>query len=195
MVLALAALWPTYAQLMRMTATSETYQYTWLVIPMLAYLFGWHYREALLALKPQPSYAGATLAALAAALWAISALVNIDVARQFALVVALQGIALAILGWHIYRRFFAVFALLFFLVPTGDLLQPSLRLLTVRMMEVFASTAGLANRTWEVFGMRWISSDRMPSSARTAGTQAGTMPRSSPHSSIGLARRMAGSFS
>ncbi|HEY6135660.1 MAG TPA: exosortase/archaeosortase family protein, partial [Rubrivivax sp.] len=102
--------------------------------------------EELLALKPKPSYAGTVLVALAAALWAISALVNIDVARQFALVVALQGIALSILGWPVYRRFFAVFALLFFLVPAGDLLQPWLRLLTVRMMEAFAAVSGFAHR-------------------------------------------------
>lgn len=146
LVLTLAALWPTLAQLMRMTAASETYQYTWLVIPTLAYLLGWHYREELLALKPQPSYAGCVLVALATVLWAISTLVNIDVARQFAMVLALQGIALAILGWPVYRRFFAVFALLFFLVPTGDLLQPSLRLLTLRMMEAFAEVAGFAHR-------------------------------------------------
>ena len=147
LMLALAALWPTFAQLMRMTATNETYQYSWLVIPMLAYLLGWHYREELLALNPQPSYAGAALAALAAVLWAIAALVNIDVARQFALVLALQGIALAMLGWRVYRRLFALFALLFFLVPAGDALQPSLRLLTVRMMEVFAAVAGIEHRT------------------------------------------------
>jgi exosortase len=147
LMLALMALWPTFAQLMRMTATSEAYQYSWLVIPMLAYLLGWHYREELLALEPRPSYAGAALAALAAVLWAVAALVNIDVARQFALMLALQGIALAMLGWHAYRRLFAVFALLFFLVPAGDLLQPSLRLLTVRMMEVFASVAGFAHHT------------------------------------------------
>lgn len=146
MVLALAAMWPTFAQLMRMTATSETYQYSWLVIPMLAYVLGWHYREELLALKPQPSYLGVALAALAAVLWAIAALVNIDVARQFALVLALQGMALAMLGWQAYRRLFAVFALLFFLVPAGDLLLPALRLLTVWMMEIFAAVAGFEHR-------------------------------------------------
>ncbi|MES2958938.1 MAG: exosortase [Pseudomonadota bacterium] len=146
LALALAALWPTFAQLMRMTAASETYQYTWLVIPMLAYLLGWRYREDLMALQPQPSFSGAALAALAAVLWAGAALVNIDVARQFAMALALQGIALAMLGWRAYRRLFAVFALLFFLVPAGDVLQPSLRLLTVRMMEIFAAVAGLPHR-------------------------------------------------
>ena len=146
LVLALVALWPTFAQLIRLTAASEAYQYTLLVIPMLVYLLGWHGREALLVLTPQPSYAGVALAALAAALWAIAALVNIDVARQFALVLALQGLALAVLGWRAYRRLFAVFAMLFFLVPAGDLLQPALRLLTVWMMEAFAAVAGFAPR-------------------------------------------------
>ncbi|HEY6087268.1 MAG TPA: sterol desaturase family protein, partial [Burkholderiaceae bacterium] len=42
LVLTGAALWPTFAQLMRMTAISEAYQYTWLVIPMVAYLLRWH---------------------------------------------------------------------------------------------------------------------------------------------------------
>lgn len=147
LVLALVALYPTFAQLMRMTAVSEAYQYSWLVIPMLAYLLGWHWRAELLALKPQPGYAGLVLVALAAALWAVAALVQVDVALQFALVLALQGMALSMLGWHAYRRLFPVLALLFFLVPLGDLLLPALRLLTVRMMEAFAALVGMAQRT------------------------------------------------
>lgn len=146
LVLVIAALWPTFAQLMRLTAANESYQYSWLVIPMLAYLLGWRYREELLALKPEPSYAGVALAGCAAVLWATASLVNIDVGRQLAVVLALQGIALAMLGWRVYRQLFAVFALLFFLVPAGDLLQPSLRLLTVRMMEAFAVLAGFEHR-------------------------------------------------
>ena len=146
LLLALAALWPTFSQLMRLTAANESYQYSWLVIPMLAYLLGWHYREELLALKPEPSYIGVALAGCAALLWATASLVNIDVGRQLAVVLALQGIALAMLGWRVYRQLFAVFALLFFLVPAGDLLQPSLRVLTVHMMETFALLAGFEHR-------------------------------------------------
>ena len=59
----------------------------------------------------------------------------------------------------------------------------------------YGAHAGLENSTSEDFGMRWISSERMPSSFITPGTQAGTIPRSSPHSNMRLAFLIAGNFS
>ena len=60
---------------------------------------------------------------------------------------------------------------------------------------IYGACPGSENRMPACFGMRWISNDRIPNSPSTPGTQAGTMPRSSPHNNIGLARRITGSFS
>ena len=68
---------------------------------------------------------------------------NVDVVRQFALVLALQGVAMSTLGWSSYWKLFPVLALLFLLIPAGDLLQPALLSLTVKSIEIFASLAHL----------------------------------------------------
>src|SRR5690606_14618596 len=58
-------------------------------------------------------------------------------------VLMLQGIAMASLGWKCYWRLFPILALLFLAIPCGDLLQPLLRTLTVRSIELVAALAQL----------------------------------------------------
>ena len=70
-------------------------------------------------------------------------LLNINVGRQFGLVLALQGIAMSALGWRIYWRLLPILALMFMMVPAGDVLQPALRFLTVKSIDLFATFAGL----------------------------------------------------
>jgi exosortase len=122
---------------------AESYQYAWLVLPMLVYVVGWHDESLRGALAPQPSATGVWVALGAGLCWGAASLVNLDVARQLALVVALHGVALATLGWRSYRRWFAALALLFFMVPCGDLLLPALRLLTLRSIELVTWIAQL----------------------------------------------------
>lgn len=142
-VLALAVLWPTLLGLMASWKNNHAYQYAWLVIPMVVYLLGWHDPQSTIAARPQPDYTGVFVAVFAAICWSAADLMNIDVGRQFAAVLAVQGIAMATLGWRSYWRLAPIFGLLFLMVPGGDFLQPALRILTVKMIEAFAVVANL----------------------------------------------------
>ncbi|MEZ5588334.1 MAG: hypothetical protein R3E46_14780 [Sedimenticolaceae bacterium] len=64
--------------------------------------------------------------------WCVAYVVDIRVGQHLALVLVPQGIALSALGWTTYRRLLPVMAMLFMLVPSGDMLQPLLRDLTVK---------------------------------------------------------------
>lgn len=141
--LALLVLWPTVLEMTRSWRNNEAYQYAWLVVPMVVYLLGWHHRADLLSVSPRPDYRGALVAFLGAACWSAAELMNIDVGRQLAFVLVLQGIAMAALGWRAYWRLSPTLALLFLMIPGGDVLQPLLRVLTVHAIEWFAVAANL----------------------------------------------------
>jgi exosortase len=141
-LLAAVVLWPTALDLAAHWLDNEAYQYAWLVVPTALYA-AWDRRQAALAIDPQPGFIGALVAAMAALLWGIAALANIDLGRHIALVLALQGIAMAMLGWRCYWRFFPILALLFLAIPSGDLLQPLLRILAVKSIELVAALGQL----------------------------------------------------
>ena len=137
-LLVLLALWPAVQDLLEIWSNADPYRYAWLVLPTFIYLLGWHHRETLLATSPEPGLAGLPGVACALLLWMVASVVDIRVGQHLALVIALQGVALCTLGWPVYRRFLPVMLLLFLGIPSGDLLQPLLRELTVRWIEWFA---------------------------------------------------------
>jgi len=141
-VLVSLAMWPTLLELTDLWR-KEPYQYAWLILPMVVYLLGWHHRSNGWLVIPHPDFTGALLVIVAAACWSAAALMNIDIGRQIALVLALQGVAMSTLGWKSYWKLFPTLALLFLMIPSGDLLQPALRALTVKAIELFAAAANL----------------------------------------------------
>lgn len=159
-VLAGLVLWPTVLNLARLWTSNESYQYGWLVVPMAAYLLGWHHRREILSVMPQPGYAGVLLAVAGALLWGMAWVMNLDVGGHLALVLVLHGVAMALLGWRAYWRFFPALGLLFFLVPAGDVLQPVLRWITARSIDLFAVAAGLPHQVdgyvVHIGGLRYI---------------------------------------
>jgi len=144
--LTMFALWPTVRGLVTTWGVSDSYRYGWLVVPTLLYLLGWHHRVLLQSLAPRPGFAGVLVTFLAASLWGVSELMNVDVGRQFALVLALQGVAMSALGWRVYWRLFAILALLFLAIPSGDILLEPLRRLTLESIVWFADMAGMSPR-------------------------------------------------
>ena len=133
-------------EMMATWRSNEAYQYAWLVLPMLAYVLGWHWDLASQPVAVRPDFTGVAVVAVAAALWVAATLMNVDVGRQFALVLALQGVAMSSLGWRSYWRLFPALALLFLLIPAGDVLLSALRALTVKALALFATLAGLPHR-------------------------------------------------
>jgi exosortase len=110
---------------------------------MVVYLLGWHHRSTGVPIRPQPDLTGIWVVIVAAACWGAASLTNIDVGRHFAFVLALQGVAMSTLGWRSYWKLFPTFGLLFLMVPSGDVLETPLRLLTVKAIESFAVVAHL----------------------------------------------------
>ena len=58
----------------------------------------------------------------------------------------------------------------------------------------YGASAGRENSWPGFFGIRWISKLKKPRSRITAGTHAGTRPRSSPQMSMFVTRLSAGNF-
>ena len=137
-LLATLILWPTLISLTQVWRSNQAYQFAWLVVPLIVYLLGWHHRAATLLAHPKPDLSGVAVAVVAALSWIASDLINIDAGRQFAFVLAIQGICMAALGWRSYWKLSPVLWLMFLMVPSGDLLQPLLRNLTVKVIELFA---------------------------------------------------------
>jgi exosortase len=142
-VMVTLAMWPAVLELTDAWRNSESYQFAWLVVPMVAYLLGWYYRQIGFDLDPRPDFSGVLVVLVAAACWGVATLMNVNIGRQFALVVALQGVAMSTLGWRSYWRLFPTLALMFLMIPPGDLLQPALRLLTLEAINLFAAVAHL----------------------------------------------------
>lgn len=131
-------LWPTLISLTQAWRSNQAYQYAWLVVPVIVYLLGWFQRPVTLSVYPKPDLSGVGVAVLAALCWIAADLMNIDVGRQFALVLAIQGVCMAALGWRCYWQLSPILWLMFLMVPSGDLLQPVLRQFTVKVIEFVA---------------------------------------------------------
>ena len=138
--LALASLtfWPTLFGLIEFLASSSAYQHSWFVVPMVGYLLWEKYGTNGATFRLRPDFAGVPVAFVAACGWSAATVMNIDVGRQFALVLAFHGIVLSTLGRREYRALIPILGLLFLIVPNGDFLLPPLRLVTVQAIELFA---------------------------------------------------------
>lgn len=141
--LAMLVLWPTFLTLAQAWQGTESYGYGWLVLPMVVYLLGWHFRGELLALRPVPSLLGGIFAVVAASCWGVAEILEIRVGQEIGLVLVLHAIVLSAVGWPIYKRVLPVLALLFLMVPNGDVLQPVLRRLTIESIGIFSTWVGL----------------------------------------------------
>lgn len=145
-LIAALVMWPTAVRLAAVWTETVSYGYAWFVIPMFAYLIGWHFRQDMLACHPQPALSGVFVAVAAATCWSLAEAMNLDVGRQLALVLVMQAIAISALGWRLYRHLFPIMGLLFLMIPSGDLLLTPLRKLTVVAMDVFVSAINLPHR-------------------------------------------------
>ncbi|MCK9686224.1 exosortase/archaeosortase family protein [Scleromatobacter humisilvae] len=133
---------PTCEELARTWRDDSAFQWCWLVVP--AVLHGLSQRVR--ANRAAPDLRGLWATVPAAMLWWLSDLMHIAVVQQLALVIAFHGIARSALGRHLYRECFATLALLFLMVPSADVLQPVLRNLTLRGIDLFAVVAGMPHR-------------------------------------------------
>jgi exosortase A len=130
-VLALfALLYPTeIAGAVRVWSQSTAYNHCWLILPIVAWLF-WERRRELALWTPSPSARPLLFVPVAAGLWLLAQRAGILEGRQLALMLMLQALLAALLGPRFWRAFIFEFLYLFFLVPTGEFLVPSLQVFT-----------------------------------------------------------------
>ena len=121
-------LWLHRGTLLAMTAvwdSSETFAHAWVVPPIALWLV-WRMRDQVLAIQPRPALGPLLLVALASFLWLMGELVAVNTATQFALVALLVLAVPTVLGWQIARAVVFPLGFLFFAVPAGDFLTPTL---------------------------------------------------------------------
>ena len=117
--------WPTAADVAGIWWRSDTFAHGLIVLPAFAWLT-WHARERIGGLRPQPVAWMAVPILAAGLLWLLGSLVSVAAAQHFALFVMLVSAFVGVLGWRLSRILLFPLAFLFFGVPIGEFLLPTL---------------------------------------------------------------------
>ena len=121
---------------------SSTFNHCLLIPPIVGWLI-WQRLPALRTLAPAAWAPGLLLVAAGAALWLLGEAGGVALARHLALILMLQGAAIACLGLSVSRAIaFPLFYLLF-LVPAGEELVPALQTLTAKMSMALLAVSGV----------------------------------------------------
>jgi len=140
---ALVALYfSTAASAVNLWNTSSAYNYGYLIVPISLALI-WGERRELARHLPTPTFWGVGIAAAFSAVWLVGELLDINEGRHIAFVGMIQGLALALLGWRIYRFLAFPLLYLFFLVPTGTFLLTPLQTIAHKANVILLKASGV----------------------------------------------------
>ncbi len=121
------------AALLNLWWTSTTYGHCLFIAPVVTWLV-WTRREELSQLSPRSWWPGLIVVAIGGFGWLLGGAAGVAFARQFGLVVMLQGAVIAILGPHVARGLAFPLLFAFFMVPFGEWLEPPLQSVTVAIV-------------------------------------------------------------
>ena len=124
---------------------STAYTHCFLVIPLVGFLL-WERRWVIASASPSPTLWPLIVMPFLSGLWLIAAILDIQEARQFLLVTMFEVAVLVALGPRVFWLLLAPLLFLFFLVPSGDFLVPTLQKITAQI-----SIAGLESLHIPVF--------------------------------------------
>lgn len=117
--------WHTASEVAGIWWRSDTFAHGLVVLPAFAWLV-WRARDRIGELQPQP-VGWMALAVLAAGLlWLLGGLVSVAAAQHFALFAMLVSAFVGMLGWRLSRVLLFPMLFLFFGVPIGDFMLPTL---------------------------------------------------------------------
>jgi exosortase A len=105
---------------------STAYNHCFLILPLIGFLL-WERRAVIAAVSPRPALWPLLLMPLLSAVWLIAAVLDIQEARQLVMVAMFEVVILIVLGLRLFRLLLAPLLFLFFLVPSGAFLVPSLQ--------------------------------------------------------------------
>lgn len=137
----IAVFWATASQMVETWYESATFNHGFMIIPICGWLL-WERREAIEKYVPKPDFRGLIIVALCMLTWTVANAAGVQSVMQFAFVGMIQGAVFTVLGWRLVRAMLFPLAFLFFAVPFGDFLVPTLQDITAVMV---------------VEGLRWIN--------------------------------------
>ena len=113
--------------------SSTAYNHGFLILPLVGYLL-WERRAVIAAMSPAPAFWPLLLMPVLSAFWLVAAILDINEGRQLMLVAMFEIVLLVALGPRVFRRLLAPLLFLFFLVPSGAFLVPTLQTITAKIV-------------------------------------------------------------
>ncbi|MFT3977200.1 MAG: exosortase A [Sphingomonas bacterium] len=140
--LLLAAFHRDLAAMARIWWTSTTFGHCLFIGPVVAWLV-WIRRRELAQLRPESWWPGLAIVALGGFGWLVGDAAGVSFARQFGLVMMVQGAVVTLLGANVARGLLFPLCYALFLVPFGDMLEPPLQRITVAITLPLLHLAGV----------------------------------------------------
>src|SRR5262249_35103585 len=103
------------------------------ILPLIGFLL-WERRAVITSVAPRPALWPLLLMPPLAALWLLAAILDIQEGRQLVMVAMFQVVLLVVLGLRLFWLLLAPLLFLFFLVPSGAFLVPSLQKITASIV-------------------------------------------------------------
>lgn len=117
--------WNTASEVAGIWWRSDTFAHGLVVLPAFAWLV-WRARDRIDGLWPQPVGWMALPVLAAGLLWLLGGMVSVAAAQHFALFAMLVSASVGVLGWRLSRVLLFPLLFLFFGVPIGDFMLPTL---------------------------------------------------------------------
>ncbi len=114
----------------RVWVASPTYNHCFLVLPVALYLI-WD-RRATFDVAPRANFRALALLPLLSLAWLGAAVLGVLELQQLVVMTIAQAILLAAFGWPLYKRMLGPLLYLYLLVPSGEVLVPTLQDFTAR---------------------------------------------------------------
>lgn len=105
---------------------STAYNHCFLVIPIVAYLL-WDRRDLLAEASPEPNFWFGLAAIPVIMVWMVAERLGIMEGRQLMMMTLVQILFFAVLGWRLWYQLAGPLLYLYFLVPFGEFIVPSLQ--------------------------------------------------------------------
>ena len=134
--------WDTGAAMVHIWNRSETFTHCYVVPPIVAWLI-WRKRGELVPMQPRPSPWALVPMVGAVVLWWLGDLVNVAAAMHFALAAMLVVSVPLVLGWHVAYTLVFPLAFLFFAVPIGEFMTPTLMHWTAEVLVASLRLTGI----------------------------------------------------
>lgn len=118
------------------------YNHGYLIVPISLYV-AWERRVHILPMRARPTYWGLMPALGFAAIWAVGDAVELNVAKEFAVIGLFQTLIFSVLGWRVSRALMFPILYTWLMLPVGEALYPVLQSIATALSVFFISLTPL----------------------------------------------------